>query len=85
MAGSVAGQSGSPCSTRSCWSSSPDGGGAEIQLEVPPETLSSRDVGSGDRVRYLDLAGASTEAVPTAVMTARISACTQPATGVPKM
>ncbi|MGR6901351.1 YibE/F family protein [Glutamicibacter creatinolyticus] len=42
----------------------PDGGGAEIQLEVPPETLSSRDVGSGDRVRYLDLAGASTEAVP---------------------
>lgn len=42
----------------------PAQGGAEIQLEVPPETLSSREVKAGDVVRYLDLSQVSSEGVP---------------------
>ncbi|MFJ2619452.1 YibE/F family protein [Glutamicibacter sp. NPDC087344] len=33
----------------------PDDGGAEIQIEIPQETLQSRDARAGDSLRYLDL------------------------------
>ncbi len=33
----------------------PDDGGAEIQLEIPQETLQSREARAGDSLRYLDL------------------------------
>lgn len=33
----------------------PESGGAEIQLEIPQETLQSRDIRAGDVIRYLDL------------------------------
>ncbi|MCW4463903.1 YibE/F family protein [Glutamicibacter sp. MNS18] len=42
----------------------PAHGGAEIQLEVPPETLSSREVKAGDQVRFLDLSQVTGEGVP---------------------
>lgn len=42
----------------------PAHGGAEIQLEVPPETLSSREVKAGGQVRFLDLSQVTGEGVP---------------------
>ncbi|WP_159612204.1 YibE/F family protein [Glutamicibacter sp. JC586] len=38
----------------------PESGGAEIQLEIPPEMLQSRDARPGDSVRYLDLSKVDT-------------------------
>jgi len=38
----------------------PASGGAEIQMEIPPEMLQSRDVRPGDTLRYLDLSKVDT-------------------------
>lgn len=38
----------------------PVSGGAEIQMEIPPEMLQSRDVRPGDTLRYLDLSKVDT-------------------------
>lgn len=38
----------------------PESGGAEIQLEIPPEMLQSRDARAGDSIRYLDLSAVDT-------------------------
>jgi len=38
----------------------PASGGAEIQLEIPPEMLQSRDARPGDALRYLDLSKVDT-------------------------
>jgi len=38
----------------------PSSGGAEIQMEIPPEMLQSRDARPGDTLRYLDLSKVDT-------------------------
>lgn len=38
----------------------PESGGAEIQMEIPPEMLQSRDARPGDTLRYLDLSKVDT-------------------------
>ncbi|WP_334123666.1 YibE/F family protein [Glutamicibacter sp.] len=38
----------------------PSSGGAEIQMEIPPEMLQSRDARPGDTLRYLDLSQVDT-------------------------
>lgn len=38
----------------------PESGGAEIQMEIPQETLQSRAARAGDKIRYLDLSSVDT-------------------------
>lgn len=42
----------------------PGEGGAVFALEVPPETVKSRPIKPGDRIKYLDLSGVSSDSSP---------------------